>query len=238
MQPRQASPRGGFPSTRWSRILGGAEPRDLEALARTYFGPIRAWLAARLRRREDDADDLAQDAFAWMLSRRLFDRADPARGSFRAFLKTALARFAIERHRHEHAARRGAGRTAPLEPGQEPPDPNAPTPDALLDAAWRRDLLAQAHAELRRELEASGRGTYFALFSDYYLAEDDAVDHATLAERHGIGRGDVANWLDYAKRRYRAVLRALVRDTVTDEEALRAELAWLFGTPAPGEDGR
>ena len=49
-----------------------------------------------------------------------------------------------------------------------------------------------------------------------------------MAERHGISKVDVSNALAYAKRRYRAQLRAAVQETVQSDGDLRAELAWLF----------
>ncbi|MEZ5963415.1 MAG: sigma-70 family RNA polymerase sigma factor [Planctomycetota bacterium] len=227
--------RSTFPSTRWSRIVGGTGGRDLEALARSYWRPIRAWLAARLRLRDEAADDLTQEAFTWMLASHFFERADPARGRFRAFLKTALRHFVVQHWRHANALRRGGAQAhTSLRLDDDLSDGDALQPDEILDAEWRRDLLQRARDRLAGELEGSGRAVYFALFRDYYLADDD-VDHRTLAERHGVSRGDVSNWLDYAKRRYRAILRALVRDTVDDEEALQVEWSWLFATTERGE---
>jgi RNA polymerase sigma-70 factor (ECF subfamily) len=219
-----------FPSTRWSRILAPDGERDLELLARDYHRPIRAWFAARLRLAEVDAEDLAQEAFTWLLQSRLLDRADPARGRFRAFLKTALANFATDRRRRENADRRGGGRVhEPIDPERDPVDPRGITPDQALDAAWRRELLERARDRLQEELEQAGRRTYFQVFRDYFLAEDDDVDYRALADRHGVSRTDVSNWLDYSKRRYRAILHALVRDTVRDDDELQDELRWLFG---------
>jgi len=231
MRPDDRQP--AFPSTQWSRILLPGGARDLDALARAYWRPIRAWLAARLRCRDADADDLAQEAFAWILATDLFDKADPARGRFRAFLKRSLHNFAVDRVRRVQAQKRGGGATtASLD--DEPADPHARTPDQALDDAWRRELLATAQQRLRRELEDSGRATQWAVFRDHYLAAGDEPDHATLAARHGITRTDVSNWLDRAKRRYRALLRELVADTVTTPDELDAELRWLFGTAAAG----
>ncbi len=222
-----------FPSTRWSRILLPAGERDLDALARAYAPPIEAWLAKRFARRADDAADLAQDAFAWLLQTKLLDKADPARGRFRGFLKTALARFAIERLRRERATKRGGGaQHASLEDVAELVDHDAQAPDEALDQAWRRELLAKAQSALQHELETGGRAVHWALFRDWYLAEED-LDHATLASRHGISRTDVSNWLDFGKRRYRALLRDIVSDTVSSPEELEEELRWLFG-PASG----
>src|SRR5262245_64419648 len=99
-----------FPSTRWSRILAREGMHDLEALAQAYSRPIQAYLAARCRLGGDAAQDLAQEAFAWMLATRFFEHADPARGRFRGLLKKALARFAIEHLRKQGADKRGGGR--------------------------------------------------------------------------------------------------------------------------------
>lgn len=235
MRPDERRP--AFPSTRWSRILLPAGQRDLDGLARAYWRPIRAYLAARLRCREDDADDLAQDAFAWLLRSGLLDKADPARGRFRGFLKKALANFATEQWRREQAQKRGGcvGLTT-FDAAGEPIDPRSHSPEQALDDAWRRELLETARAELQRELESDGHAVRWALFRDYFLTGGDEPDHATLAARHGITRTDVSNWLDHGKKRYRALLRRQVTDTVTSEEELQEELRWLFGAAAKGRN--
>ena len=222
--------RSAFPSTRWSRILVPDGARDLDALAHAYWRPIQAYLKARLRCSETDADDLAQSAFAWMLDTGLLDKADPTRGRFRGFLKRALANFAIEQVRHGDARKRGGGVGHASLDDLDPVDPTTRTPDQILDDAWRRTLLERAHHDLQRDLEGSGRATYWALFCAFYLAADEPPTHAALAERHAISRTDVSNWLDHAKRRYRAILHGLVAETVSTDADLRAELAWLFGS--------
>lgn len=222
-----------FPSTRWSRILAPAGERDLDGLARAYARPIQAYLAARLRCRDDDAHDLAQEAFAWLMTTGLFDKADPARGRFRGFLKKALANFAGEQWRKAQAKKRGGGITVEtLEAGVEPVDPSSRTPDQVLDDVWRRELLEMARSRLQQELEESGRAVHWDLFHDYFLAPGDEPDHATLAARFHITRTDVSNWLDHGKRRYRAILRQVVAETVTTEDELQEELRWLFGSEA------
>lgn len=232
MRPDAPSP--AFPSTRWSRILSPHGERDLDALTRAYAAPIEAWLARRFRCRDDEARELLQDAFAWLLETRLLDKADPTRGRFRGFLKTSLANFAIERQRRSTAARRGGGAAhESTDVVDELLDPNAKTPEQVLDDAWRRDLVAKAQARLQHDLENSGRAVHWALFRDWYLTDDAAVDHATLAERHGITRTDVSNWLDFAKRRFRTLLREIVADTVTTPDELADELRWLFGDATP-----
>ncbi len=226
--------RQAFPSTRWSRILAPGNERDLEGLARDYAGPIRAYLGACTGHGGDALDDLTQEAFAWMLSTGLFDKADPVRGSFRGFLKRALRNFAIEQHRRATARKRGGeAARASLQDVAEPVDERGRSPEQVLDDAWRRELLQRAETRLRDELQGGPRATYYLLFRDYFLT-DEPVDHATLAQRHGITKTDVANWLDHGKRRYRAILRELVTATVAGADDLHGELAWLFGQAGTG----
>lgn len=226
-----------FPPTRWSRILAAGGQRDLDGLARDYWRPIVAYLGARLRCPAEAAHDLAQEAFVWMLEVRLFDRADPQRGSFRGLLKTALHRFAIEHHRRATAQKRGGG-VAPCDLDDAPAAAlaDATTPDQVLDAAWRQELLQRAVAQLERELIAAGRTQHWLVFRDWFLADDASgteLDRQTLAARHQLAVGDVANRLAHAKRRFREILRTAVADTVSDAADLAAELRWLFGTDRP-----
>ena len=237
MPSREPEPSLAFPSTRWSRVLAHRDPSELEALARTYWRPIHAWLKARLRLCDDDAGDLVQDAFAWMLATGFLERASPSRGSFRGLLKTALASFAIDRWRHATAEKRGGGRAhEPLEAAHDRADPKSLTPDEVLDREWRRELLERARSELEAELVAAGKRTRWLLFRDWFLDEGEAesAGYEDLAVRHGITRTDVSNWLDDGKRRYRQIVRALVVDTVRDEDELQVELRWLFGQAKGG----
>lgn len=238
MRPDERRP--AFPSTRWSRILAPAGAADLDALARAYWRPIQAYLAARAHCSLDDASDLTQEAFAWLMTSGLLAKADPARGRFRGFLKRALANFATEQWRKAQAHKRGgAVTTTALDAADEPVDRQARTPEQVLDDEWRRELMATARTRLQRELEGNGRAVHWALFHDWFLAPGEQPDHAMLAARHGITRTDVSNWLNHGKRRFRAILRDLVADTVSSDDELRDELAWLFGpASAPSDRAR
>jgi RNA polymerase sigma-70 factor (ECF subfamily) len=233
-----------FPTTRWSRILRvegatGARAPDLDALARAYWRPIQAWLRAWSGAADGDASDATQDFFVWVIERERLAQADPARGRFRAFLKTMLRRFAIDRERRRSALKRGGG-AAPASLSDEELAAAAgslvarePGPDAALDAAFRAELVARASARLEEELAAAGRASTFALFRDYFLAPEEDVDYRRLAEQRGISTAVVSNELMHAKRRFRALLRAEVSEMVGDSDALADELRWLFGTDGP-----
>lgn len=227
-----------WPATRWGSLIGadGAPARaPLEALARGYERPIRAWLAAAFRRQGDAAPDQAQDFFVWVIESGFLAKADPARGRFRTFLKVALRNFVLDALRARRAEKRGgAAATRPLhealDQGAEPAA--ADEAGAALDREWRRALIERAVADVERELAASGRSRQFAVFRDYFLAPEEGVDYRALAERHAVSEVDVSNWLTRVKRLYRERLRALVLETVHGPDDLAAELLWFFGRGA------
>lgn len=218
-----------FPSTRWSRVLAhGTESRltDWDALARAYERPIREWLRCRLRD-EEAAADLTQEFFVWMIESRFTARADPARGRFRSFLKTALRHFVVDRQRAESAEKRGGG-CVPTSVDDEALAARGGSPDAALDATWRASLIERALAALEADLRASGKEVYFRVFRDYFVVMDGNVDHAGVAERYGLRTTDVSNYLRVAKNRFRALLHCEILATVGGPEDLGAELSWAF----------
>ncbi|MSR61290.1 MAG: sigma-70 family RNA polymerase sigma factor [Planctomycetes bacterium] len=229
---------GIFPTTIWSQVrLGGASAgapaRDeaLAELARRYQAPAEAYLRAALRLSREEAHELFQEFFAWMLSSDFLAKAERERGRFRAFVKVALKRFASDARRRELAQKRGGGERPVALDAEDVPelaDRSAQSPEELLDQAWKAALIDGAFARLRTELEARGRAPAFAVFADTYLAAGPEPDYKTLAARHGCTTTDISNWLQRAKQRFRELLRAAVLETVRDPAELGAELAWLF----------
>jgi RNA polymerase sigma-70 factor (ECF subfamily) len=209
-----------FPSTHWSTVAS-----DLDALARDYWKPVYAYVRARHPRTNEDAKDLTQDFFAWMIESGFARRADPARGRFRAFLKVAVDHYLRNDLRDRRALKRGGGR--PALPIAEVADPDQRTPEEIMDQVWRDEILRHATARLEAECAAAGRETRFALFRDYFVHETGT--YAEAAARHGISIIDVSNHLMEAKRRFRAILTDIVARTVDSPGALEEELALLFG---------
>lgn len=228
-----------FPTTRWSRILAvrdedeAERDRAWETLAASYWKPVYAYIRASTGKKADEARDLTQDLFVWMIESNLLGRADPSRGRFRALLKVAIQHFLVDVGRAQRRLKRGGGRAiVSLNlreedlPAMEFPDPQGRTPDEILNDTWRNELLGRGVAILEARYREEGRPVYFEVFRDFFLAED--LDYATAAGKYGIKVSDVSNYLMHAKRRYRTVLEELVADTVTSPEELREEIAWLL----------
>src|SRR5438309_9722358 len=102
-----------FLSTQWSVVLAAPDdPAIFDTLLRRYLGPIYAYVR-RAGNPRDRAADLTQEFVSQViLQRGLLDRADPARGRFRTFLKSALSNFLVDQHRR--ATTQSRSPTAPV----------------------------------------------------------------------------------------------------------------------------
>ena len=135
-------------------------------LCQAYWYPIYAFVRHRGFSPEQ-ARDRTQDFFAYALERDLIARADPARGRFRAFLRTVCARHLADHRARENTAKRGGGRPLftinphdaeqryALEPAHEM------TAERIFDRTWAMTLLGRVVDRLRREYDDAGRSARF-----------------------------------------------------------------------------
>src|SRR5439155_1531158 len=79
------------------------EPSEeaIQELARRYWRPIHAYIRMVGRRSDEDARDLTQDFFVFMMETDFAAKADPNRGRFRSFVKVALKHYLGEEARAE-----------------------------------------------------------------------------------------------------------------------------------------
>ena len=142
-------------STQWTLVfrgLGGpegAEPSALEELMNRYHRVAYQYLMGALRD-ADAAEDLFQE-FALRFVRGDFKRADPERGRFRDYLKTALIRLVID-HRRQQRNQADRLDTARLANVGSLDDTDELDKEFLL--RWRDELLARTWdslADMERE---------------------------------------------------------------------------------------
>ncbi|APR83248.1 Hypothetical protein A7982_08597 [Minicystis rosea] len=231
---------GRFPPTRHSavRAVAGNDPaeraRAFDILVRAYYKPVYKHLRVRFRRDAEDARDLTQGFFARAFEKRYFTDFDPARARFRTYLKVCLDRFAMEQARSEQRQKRGGGATrlhldfegAERELLREGAFVD---PESVFDREWVRGLFAEAVEALREA--CAERPVRFTLFQRYVL--DDGAERPTYAElaaELGIAITDVNNHLAAARREFRAIVVALLREHTTSEEELREEARAVLGS--------
>lgn len=136
--------------TCWTLIrdaaAGDAAARD--RFARIYLPVVKAYLAARWRSAQHNADDATQDVFVECFrAGGLLEKADPNRaGGFRAFL-LGTARNVARRH---EARKRLDSRL----PADLPADDTGPA--EAFDRAWARALLREAARVQQQRAEEAG----------------------------------------------------------------------------------
>jgi len=176
----------------------------------------------------DVADDLFQE-FALRLVRGAFGRADPARGRFRDFLRTALIHLVTDHHRR--AGKMHLPLTADVA-DRVPPVADPEEAERQFLAHWRARLIDGAWSALEDFERRIGQPLYSIL---HLRAEQPELSAAQLAERLApkLGRPLTAEWvhkrLHQARKKFTDLLVEEVARSLEDPstERLAEELAEL-----------
>jgi RNA polymerase sigma factor (sigma-70 family) len=220
-----------FPSTQLSLLEAvsgpGALPNEaLERVAALYWMPVCRFLRLKFGKNADEAEDLTQEFFASALERDFFRRFDPARASFRAYLRMAVEHFAS--NEHAAAARLKRGGNVRFEPVESLEIAAGETPEAAFDREWRRQVFALALADLEQHCESAGKRAQWQIFAAYDLTDAARPSYADLAVRHSIAETSVTNYLAWARRMLRGFVEARLRGVTAGEGELRQEMRSLW----------
>ncbi len=196
-----------------------------------YRSPVIAVLQQRWGMQIADAEDLAHDFFAQALARDWLARYDPDKGRFRTFLRTCLLAYAATAHEASMRHKRGGGlRHAPLDDASLIATDDDTT--AIFDREWMRSVLSIALAALHHECIAQDRATTWQVFSEYDVDGanlDERPTYESLAKRVGIPATQVTNYLNWARRRFRAHVLETVRELTANDAEYREEVRALLG---------
>lgn len=248
-QPTVEGPGGDrFPPTRYSAVIaaGGSDPtlreRAIDTLVSIYWKPVYKFVRIKWRASPDDAQDLVQGFFAAALERDFFTRYDPARASFRTWLRTCLDGFVSNQRRAASRQKRGGdARLVSLDyEGVERELRDAPAaegdPDIYFQREWVRSLFAAALEALRELCERTGKQAQFEVFRRYDLLEHPAGERPTYAELAvdlGLPQTQVTNYLAWARREFRALVLQTLREITATEAEYQAEARSLLGLSWP-----
>lgn len=232
-------PSGRFPATRPSVIADAAHGdeerrrRASDALAAAYWKPIYRYIRIQWRKSNEDAKDLTQAFLADLLTGGTLARFDPARASFRTYLRVCVDGFVG--HADEAAARTKRGGTHAIESldsgeaaAHEVATASGASPDELFDREWRREMFALGIDDLKRLAAERGKELAFRVFEAHDL-EDAPPSYADLASRFGLSLNTVTNHLAWARRELRRIIVDRVEAlTATPAECAR-DVRSLFG---------
>jgi DNA-directed RNA polymerase specialized sigma24 family protein len=229
---------GLFTTTHWSVVLAAGDSASpdsreaLEKLCRTYWYPLYAFVR-RKGYSPEDAKDLTQAFFERFLEKHYLKDVLAEKGRFRTFLLTTLQRFLSDQFDRSMAAKRGGGvpiftlEAVQAEAQFDPAAASLQTPEALFDRAWAETVVQNSVKRLRAEYETDGQRALFHGIKRYLSQPAHREAYAATGRRLGMSADAVAMAVVRLRRRYRAMVRAEVVNTVATPAEIDGEMRYL-----------
>lgn len=238
-----SAPRDVFVTTRWTMVLSAGRKSSphsdlaLAELCQTYWYPLYAYIR-RQGRTKEDAEDLVQAFFARFLEKNYLEGLAAERGKFRAFLLASLKHFLANECDKTQAQKRGGGaehlslnwQDADDRFHLDPPDPT--NPERLFDREWALALLDRVIARLADECARDGKAELFAHAKGFLTVGQDAVPYADAARKLGVDEGALRVAVHRLRKRYRALLREEISQTLAEPGQVKEELHSLLAALA------
>lgn len=217
-----------FPSTHLSLLEAteaGLSSEAMNQVIALYWKPVYRFIRLKFQKSSEDAKDLTQGFFASALQRDFFSRFDPAKASFRTYLRMAVERYAANQHASDNRQKRGGGLQI-----ESMDDHDVPTesPEIEFEREWRRQLFSHALDDLRAHCREAGKQVHFGIFEDYDLTDRDRLSYSDLAARYGIPETSVTNYLAWTRRKLRDLITDRLRGTTSGAKELHEELRRLW----------
>jgi RNA polymerase sigma-70 factor (ECF subfamily) len=215
-------------TTCWSLVFqahqgkSGVASSAQQELMQRYGGAIYRYLLGALRD-PDAADELSQE-FALRFVRGDFRQADPDRGRFRDFIKTALFHLVVDHFRKRKKERPQALLSDTPELAVD--DPSLANADAEFLKRWREELLNRTWEALAALERKSGQVFYSVL---RYRAEHPEARSAQMAREVGARLGKpltdagVRQTLHRAREKFADLLVDEVRHSLQTTDPARVE---------------
>jgi RNA polymerase sigma-70 factor (ECF subfamily) len=237
--PSEPSDAAGFAATHWTVVLaaargeGSSRPDEaMTELCRTYWYPLYAFLRRR-GHQAHEAEDLTQEFFARLLGPHFLANVDRQKGKFRSFLLASLGHFLSDQRDRARAQKRGGGRAVisldsldaetryGLEPAQDI------TPERMFEKQWALSVLEKVLSRLRAELAGEGKAALFEALKET-LTGGRSSRYAALGAKLGMTEAAVKMAAHRLRRRYRALFREEIAQTVAGPEEIDDEIRYLL----------
>src|SRR5204863_1016870 len=231
-----------FASTRWTMVLEAGNSATVSAhafnalseLCQIYWRPLYSFLRKQGYDAED-ARDLTQGLFADLIESRAYARADREKGRFRSFLLGTLKHFIADVRDHGRALKRGGGIILQNLDDKATADVEAQIARAtkwqaeeVYDREWAALLLRQALDRLAQECALAGKAELLTHLMPYLSAtEESTIPYEEMARRAHRRVTTLRNDVARLRKRYRAILREVARDTVFAAAEVDEELRYL-----------
>jgi len=222
-------PHDQFPSTQVPLLeatAAGLSSEALDCVIALYWKPVYRFIRLKFHKNNEDAKDLTQGFFAAALQRDFFARFDPARASFRTYLRMAVERFAANQYAAANRQKRGGD--VQFEPVGDQAGASE-SPEQAFEREWQRQLFSLALDDLRVYCDECGKQLQFCVFQDYDLTDGERPGYAELALRYGIAETSVTNYLVWARRMLLGFVTERLRGTTSGARELSVEMrrVWI-----------
>ena len=236
-----------FAPTHWSVIVAAgkseSEPESaavaLRELCQSYWMPLYTFIRTR-GYSVHDAQDLTQSFFAHLIEHEIYARADRAKGKFRSFLLASLKNFLADSYSHAHAVKRGGAHDfLPLDEDRAEAaeslfqthfangEPNGE--DRVFERSWAEALVGAGLERLAAEFQSEGKESLFQQLKVFLTGSADPLpSYDQLVKQMGLPASTLRSHVTRLRTRYRELLRAEVRQTVSSEAEVDGELHELF----------
>jgi RNA polymerase sigma factor, sigma-70 family len=233
-----------FPSTHWSAVLAAgrsqADPEIAQAalaeLCQTYWTPLYSFVRSRGFSVED-AQDLTQSFFAYLIEHKIYVRTDQKKGRFRSFLLASLKNFLADALDRERTLKRGGAQSfLPLDEDRAKEAESlfqthsaTTSEDRIFERSWAEALVAAGLERLSAEYKSESRERLFKEFRIFLGGgADPPPTYVELAIRLDMTESTLRSHVTRLRARYREALRSEVRRTVDTEAEVDEELHELL----------
>jgi len=233
----ELSPR--FQTTRWSLVLAaGGEPgeRSNEALAGLFDGywyPIYGFVRSQ-GFGEEDARDLVQGYFTFLLDRHGLKNLDPSAGRFRAFVIVSVRNFLNNERERLQAKKRGGDHVvesldtlvAEERLAKEPFSPA--DAEIAFERRWAETVVRRARERMRQEFEQAEQSERYELLGGLLTGEGRTLPYSEIAARLGMAEAGVKSLVHRMRKRFGVLLRGEVLQTIDRAEEIEDEIRYLL----------
>ncbi len=234
--------REAFPETVWSSLLGAAGPATpereaaLNDLALVYWRPVYKFIRTAGKATIEDAKDLTQEFFGYLVEGDVLSRYDRTQARFRTFLKGVLRNFLSVERRDAGRLKRGGGKVVvsldvqSLETAEFLAERGRSSPEQVFDRQWAAEVLAESLAELRRQLGAEDRAANLKVYEAWNGIDGagEAPTYASIGRAFGLSEQQVKDHLAYARERLEKIIRDRLARRVTSACELSDEIRDLL----------
>ena len=228
-----------FHTTQWTLLLGATgESSDsgseaLILLCETYHYPVYAFIRNRCGDPEN-ARDLCQGFFEFLIEKKLYRSADRERGRFRTFLLAAVKNYLNKDYRDANALKRGGGKQTisidliEVENHYQAELSSEIAPDAFFDHEWALTVFDQVWNALEDEWRQLDQADRFTALRTYLTNPADSPTYAELAKHLGTTEGAVKAAVFRLKSRFRNIFRQAVSQLVENPADVDEEIRHLI----------